>query len=641
MRVAWLSVLVSTVAAAQGLLVLEPDPATAPAGSASRPLTLRRLAPDGGAAPAPLTPWSVQLTARTSQGALALSPSASAPWASQLTVTFADGSAVSAPFHYRDPIPGDAGLDADGGPQWNSALRLTVSPLSLGADLEDGTLTDDESPRGPFSGRIPNAPNTMSATPAAAHRGAWGVRFTDLDPASGSGSQGALAHDTAPMRGNYFVRTWLRLVPVTPTGSFEVLAIKSPQTDLELLYVSYPSGGLYVGGYTASSQYAGDPTDGGLVSGQWHLVELGLMGIGTANGTRLAWLDGSNIVDAGIDFRGPVDRVTELAVGQPWADDRGYVGALDFDDTRVSTEPHASTLAVTGPASVEVGSCTQLTVALRTSDGANAPAPYSVDVQVGAASGEATVHSESSCARPGGGLTLAPGSSSATLWVRARTAGTLTLRAVHPDFLSRAWSMTATPGPLRLVPASAQVRAGERLDFEAFGGTGPYAFAATAASGGTISDAGVYRAGADGGLDLVRVTDAKGAMASAEVTVTAGPARPRFTAPPTQQLECEQPYTSSPRVEGDGPLAFTGKGLPSGLTLDQASGALSWTPSKAQAGRWPLSLSVAGPGGTDAMDFELSVRCPALERGCGCGTSPAAALLAPALLAWWRRRRRG
>ena len=95
----------------------------------------------------------------------------------------------------------------------------------------------------------------------------------------------------------------------------------------------------------------------------------------------------------------------------------------------------------------------------------------------------------------------------------------------------------AAPG-LSISPAVAAVAAGGKATFKAGGGTAPYVFSlATNASGGSITAGGAYAAGTSGGVtDVVRVTDAAGASATAQVEVAATGAAPSTdaTRPPNQ-----------------------------------------------------------------------------------------------------------
>jgi hypothetical protein len=83
--------------------------------------------------------------------------------------------------------------------------------------------------------------------------------------------------------------------------------------------------------------------------------------------------------------------------------------------------------------------------------------------------------------------------------------------------------VASNSAPLVIGPATATVDPGFQRTFGASGGTPPYTWSLAANnSGGSITSAGVYTAGATGSVtDVVRVTDSLGATSSATVTVPA------------------------------------------------------------------------------------------------------------------------
>lgn len=129
-------------------------------------------------------------------------------------------------------------------------------------------------------------------------------------------------------------------------------------------------------------------------------------------------------------------------------------------------------------------------------------------------------------------------------------------------------------GPaLAISPLSATVTAGGTLSFTASGGKPPYAFdGAALPSGGSITAAGAYLAGATEATDTIRVTDAAGATAMTIVTVTATPPPPLELTPASAELapSSTQDFTAA---GGCGGYSFTllapGAGALAGLAPDQ------------------------------------------------------------------------
>jgi MYXO-CTERM domain-containing protein len=116
------------------------------------------------------------------------------------------------------------------------------------------------------------------------------------------------------------------------------------------------------------------------------------------------------------------------------------------------------------------------------------------------------------------------------------------------------------------------------------------------------------------------------------------------------------PYHYAPKARGGRPLTWSlGKTVngvttdaPRGMTVDPASGELSWTPAADQAGAQTVTLAVENPAGADFQDFVITVAGPGSPApGCGCtigeaGPSPAGPrlLLALAVLLLVLRRAR-
>ncbi len=102
-------------------------------------------------------------------------------------------------------------------------------------------------------------------------------------------------------------------------------------------------------------------------------------------------------------------------------------------------------------------------------------------------------------------------------------AGTAVLRVSDGKGNRADASVTIAPPPppaLEISPAPAQVPAGDRITFQASGGTPPYAFSVASGPGTIGAASGVYSAPASPGAAVVRVTDDQGATADAQVTVT-------------------------------------------------------------------------------------------------------------------------
>lgn len=102
---------------------------------------------------------------------------------------------------------------------------------------------------------------------------------------------------------------------------------------------------------------------------------------------------------------------------------------------------------------------------------------------------------------------------------------------------------------------------------------------------------------------------------------------PRFLSRGEPFAFCGLPYayssTGEPSVAGAGPMVFSvgGDAVPAGLTVDPGTGALSWTPARAQEGVSRFELIATGPGGTAVEAIEVAVFCRDDKLGVGCGCS--------------------
>ncbi|MCP4491599.1 MAG: hypothetical protein GY820_30470, partial [Gammaproteobacteria bacterium] len=103
------------------------------------------------------------------------------------------------------------------------------------------------------------------------------------------------------------------------------------------------------------------------------------------------------------------------------------------------------------------------------------------------------------------------------------------------------------------------------------------------------------------------VTDPGGLTDSAAVTITAADtnrAPVLDTADPVSTAEGTPVTFQVPAQDPDGdPLTFTLAGAPGGMTIEQETGLISWTPETGQHGTHSVTVDVSDPGG--ASDTEV------------------------------------
>jgi len=153
----------------------------------------------------------------------------------------------------------------------------------------------------------------------------------------------------------------------------------------------------------------------------------------------------------------------------------------------------------------------------------------------------------------------------------------------------------------------------------------------------------------------LEVTDATGLSCHAGRTVEASLGEvfpPSIATEPTTGATCGTAWVygedGRARAEGTPPFIWSlglgpsGAGVPKGMTIDPATGQITWTPEKpGPAGPQRVAVVVQNPAGTAVQDFLVQVECS--DHGCSC-SSGSAGSFAVLVLLWaglrWRRRTR-
>ncbi len=420
-----------------------------------------------GAAETVASSTSVTLTSGSATGQFSTSDMVSASWSSTLNVTIPAGTSRGPTVFYRDVTPGPVTLTAAAAGRDDGKLPLTVLSVGFSDDLESGTLFDTDNPRGKWHFWGGTASVTASNSTAAAHRGARGLRINDQDASTGSGEQRHLTVDIAPARGSIYARAWVRVNSASTAGVFNVLniAVTENSNNHAAAQVQMPQLEVATTGGNASG---GFPTDGSttrLTAGQWHLVELGAIGVGTSNGTRAVWIDGVLAASRpGQDWSPSSWRASRFSFGETWSPDRRFTGTIDQDDYRISAAPPANTLTVTLPPQIGT-ECMPFQVGLiNAAAAAPAQAPYDVQVALSVTAGTASFFSDDACTVASTTATLPWGDSAATHHVRASAEGALTVRAEQIDFFGAEVGTQVVPGLVLLPDGGVATDGGESID---------------------------------------------------------------------------------------------------------------------------------------------------------------------------------
>jgi len=141
------------------------------------------------------------------------------------------------------------------------------------------------------------------------------------------------------------------------------------------------------------------------------------------------------------------------------------------------------------------------------------------------------------------------------------------------------------------------------------------------------------------------VTDEAGlschASAAATATSVGGSSPPVIVSVPPAAGQCGTAWTYQPSAVGSAPISWAlgknaaGAGHPSGMTIDEATGAITWTPDTKTRGPTRVTLVASNEAGTTEQDFLVEVEC---AKGCGCGSGAGVPLLLLAVALARRRR---
>ncbi|HFQ93830.1 MAG TPA: hypothetical protein ENK32_07465, partial [Anaerolineae bacterium] len=82
---------------------------------------------------------------------------------------------------------------------------------------------------------------------------------------------------------------------------------------------------------------------------------------------------------------------------------------------------------------------------------------------------------------------------------------------------------------------------------------------------------------------------------------------PSITSTPVTNGSVGTPYAYTVTATGDTPITYTLATAPAGMTINETTGEIVWTPTEAQVGVNPVSVQAVNAAGMDTQDFEVTV----------------------------------
>ncbi|HIP73409.1 MAG TPA: hypothetical protein EYH05_18670, partial [Anaerolineae bacterium] len=82
---------------------------------------------------------------------------------------------------------------------------------------------------------------------------------------------------------------------------------------------------------------------------------------------------------------------------------------------------------------------------------------------------------------------------------------------------------------------------------------------------------------------------------------------PSITSTPVTNGSVGTPYAYTVTATGDTPITYTLATAPAGMTINETTGEITWTPTEAQVGVNPVSVQAINAAGMDTQNFEVTV----------------------------------
>lgn len=222
-----------------------------------------------------------------------------------------------------------------------------------------------------------------------------------IDAGTGIGNGRFVRRPSAEVFGNVYLRYRARLGTVSGSGGPYPIQLHSSLgsgTIAEMALQASPATAQLKCSDNVSFRVC--PTVVPFTGDAWHVVQIGLEGLGTANGRCVLRVDDLAVCEMTTSW---VNRGVRDILGGSGALDRSWDGVLDIDDVLlVQGDPPPARLALSGPQIVDAGDCAAYRVtALNDFDGGVSAPVRTMTLAIGGP-GAFTVWSNASCAGDAG-----------------------------------------------------------------------------------------------------------------------------------------------------------------------------------------------------------------------------------------------
>ncbi len=235
-------------------------------------------------------------------------------------------------------------------------------------DFESGTLLQSDVPMGKWSTLVVDAAGggqLLFVSQDAGFSGQHGLRLVDAtDAGSGVGNGRFVRRPSSEAFGDVYLRYWVRISTTGGSGGPYPVQLHSSLvsgTIAEMSLLGTPAVARLNCSDNLSFRIC--PTAAAFAADTWHLVQLGLEGLGTIKGRCVLRVDDQPVCEMAADWVG--HGVRDILAGAG-AFDKSWDGVMDLDDVLlVKGQPPPARLLLSGPSAADAGTCVAYQVSVR------------------------------------------------------------------------------------------------------------------------------------------------------------------------------------------------------------------------------------------------------------------------------------